>query len=72
MRSQSDMIRDLNVALINLNKDINNLSLRKDDLDQERSVMERKVKLAVSEVRQRERILEEKKKNNEKLVIELN
>jgi hypothetical protein len=27
------MIRDLNVALINLNKDINNLSLRKDDLD---------------------------------------
>jgi hypothetical protein len=66
------MIRDLNVALINLNKDINNLSLRKDDLDQERSVMERKVKLAVSEVRQRERILEEKKKNNEKLMSELN
>ncbi len=66
------MIRDLNVALINLNKDINNLSLRKDDLDQERGVMERKVKLAVSEVRQRERILEEKKKNNEKLMSELN
>jgi hypothetical protein len=34
--------------------------------------MERKVKLAVSEVRQRERILEEKKKNNEKLMSELN
>jgi len=33
VRNQSDMIRDLNVALINLNKDINNLSLRKDDLD---------------------------------------
>jgi hypothetical protein len=33
--------------------------------------MERKVKIAVSEVRQRERVLEEKKKNNEKIMSEL-
>jgi len=65
------MIRDLNVALINLNKDINNLSLRKDDLDQERNVLEKKLKIAVSEVRQRERVLEEKKKHNERIMSEL-
>jgi hypothetical protein len=33
--------------------------------------MERKVKIAVIEVRQRERVLEEKKKNNEKIMSEL-
>jgi hypothetical protein len=33
--------------------------------------MERKVKIAVSEVRQRERVLEEKKKCNEKIMSEL-
>jgi len=65
------MIRDLNVALINLNKDINNLSLRKDDLDQERNVLEKKLKIAVSEVRQRERVLDEKKKHNERIMSEL-
>jgi hypothetical protein len=46
---------------------MNNLTLRKEDLEQDRAILERKVKLATSEIRQRERILEEKKKFNEKL-----
>jgi|688.fasta_scaffold276548_2 hypothetical protein len=67
LKFNSEQIRDLNVALINLNKDMNNLTLRKEDLEQDRAILERKVKLATSEIRQRERILEEKKKFNEKL-----